>query len=190
MAASNFMFLTALLLGTTSGFSPSGWTASHSLRDLACPPKRMSLQNVENTCASLVLASLLSLTHPAVSIAASQAPCISTIVVSENIKTLDLELPSYDNLSDAKASVKNTEGLAVELEPGLEAAGKKDPGPQLNSVLRSMGNREKKESKGNEKSVWKQKEEEAKEKQLRVVDMSLPSYGESTTMKEKGLFSI
>lgn len=200
------------------------------------------------------------------------------MLVTGSIKTLDLDLPSYGDLSDAKASVANVEGLAKESEVGM--AKEKAKGLQLSSVLPSTGKSTKaapkvkqvvverkaepvistsgpatkpkeerqaqlaipkaKEQPANGKStkiaantkiestakaqeapsreksvntaprakeeptspkiksaklskqesIFQKQEEERKLKEMKVVDLSLPSYSDSTVTKDKGVFSI
>ena len=88
-----------------------------------------------------------------------------------------MTLPSYDDVSDAKASVETVQGLAT--EPKKETGGniggkKKESGPSEKAIKKK------------EAALAKQKAREEFErenlggKKVETVDMNLPSYGEST----------
>ena len=44
-------------------------------------------------------------------------PTVASMLVADQIKTLDMSLPSYDSISNSKASVSNVEGLAESYNP-------------------------------------------------------------------------
>lgn len=114
-----------------------------------------------------------------------------TMVLSEQIKTLDMSLPSYSEVADAKASVETVKSLA------------EDP-PARNSASEGGGRGERKSSgavsekaaKKKEEALAKQKAREAferentKGKAVDVVDMSVPSYDQSTTQSQRSSFSL
>jgi hypothetical protein len=120
----------------------------------------------------------------------------SSVYVSEVIRTLDFSMPSYDKLSDAKASVANVDGLAVEPLEQEQA-----PKPSvMSSFLPSMSKKgpdivsEKKDPK--EKKVEASRKsameliEDKNDEKITIVDMSLPSYTDSTASKIKSSFSF
>lgn len=147
----------------------------------------------------------------------------SSVNIAAEIKTLDFSLPSYNDLSDAKASVQNVDGLAVEpLQKEEKAAPVSAPkkkrekktasspsSPDMTSVFPSMGKvsaEDKKKLQAKKvaaKAASKAEREEkaaaiaaAKEERedkaaaITAVDMSLPSYSDSTTTKDKSVFAL
>ena len=111
----------------------------------------------------------------------------SSVVISDALKTLDMSLPSYDDISDATASVETVKSLYV--EPTQEEGGFLGGGPK-----RMSGSE--KASKKKEAAAAKQKAREAFEKEnfagskVEVVDMSVPNYDQSTAQKQKSAFSL
>lgn len=115
----------------------------------------------------------------------------SSVVVSDQIKTLDMSLPSYGEVADAKASVGTVKSLAEELparSSGNEGGGR--------SERKSSSGASEKAAKKKEAAEAKQRAREAFEKEniagkaVDVVDMSIPSYDQSVTKSEKGMFSL
>mmetsp|Transcript_8926 Transcript_8926/g.20650 ORF Transcript_8926/g.20650 Transcript_8926/m.20650 type:complete len:185 (+) Transcript_8926:247-801(+) len=121
---------------------------------------------------------------------------VPTLQVLATIKTIDLDMPSYDSISDVKASVGTVEGLAKELppdKPSLPTRVKKTPktpkapkAPNLGAVLPSMNKSVKKIPK---EKVVKQKperkENEVKQPQVEYVDTDMPVYSENTMKEQK-----
>jgi hypothetical protein len=95
---------------------------------------------------------------------------------------MDFSMPSYDKLSDSKASVANVEGLAVELVP---SSSKK--GPDI-----AMEKKEPKEKKADvpRKSAVAEAIRDKNDEKITIVDMSLPSYTDSTASTGKSSFSF
>eukprot|EP00543_Licmophora_paradoxa_P008792 CAMPEP_0202458572 /NCGR_PEP_ID=MMETSP1360-20130828/26462_1 /ASSEMBLY_ACC=CAM_ASM_000848 /TAXON_ID=515479 /ORGANISM="Licmophora paradoxa, Strain CCMP2313" /LENGTH=191 /DNA_ID=CAMNT_0049079177 /DNA_START=202 /DNA_END=777 /DNA_ORIENTATION=+ len=147
----------------------------------------------------------------------------SSLNLAAEIKTLDFSLPSYDDLSDAKASVENVEGLAVEplkenTPPDVVTKSKnktKQPkeakkkssgggGPDLSGILPSVGKQSAEDRKKAQteraaikaaaaaaaKEEREQKAAAASVDNIKTVDMSLPSYSDSTFAKDKSVFSL
>ena len=139
-----------------------------------------------------------------------------TLLLSDTIKTLDFSLPSYDKIANSKASVANVDGLAVEpLEPDdpkpvkvvkekkavsndgetssnvmttfLPSMSKK--GPLVAAMTTTKAPKEKKVNAPPRKTAAEAIEEKKQEK-ITIVDMSLPSYQDSTATKEKCAFAF
>jgi hypothetical protein len=124
------------------------------------------------------------------------------------MRTLDMSLPSYDAISSSKASVETVEGLAEVVVPEKEAPKKREPkkkrepsesGNPLGNLLPSMnkGNKEKAAPKPKEARVPKPKpapkekvEKEEKEPVVETMDMSLPSYSDSSTPSKRSAFAL
>lgn len=133
--------------------------------------------------------------------------------VAELVKTLDMSLPSYDSISNAKASVETVKGLAVEVNPtesapvGLSRRSsttssrpRKEDGDEnvMAKVLPSMGKgpKRKAESKTKEAPEISKKdfakparklfddEMPSAPKGTVFVDSSMPSYSETTASKK------
>lgn len=113
----------------------------------------------------------------------------SSLEVADTIKTVDFSLPSYGDISDAKSSVGNTEGLTVEFDEGptvktkrTRAAAKAkspedDSGPDWSVVLPSMGKSVKKDQTVAKKEVVKEKtvtKKEATVQETEVVAKEAP----------------
>ena len=114
----------------------------------------------------------------------------SSTQVAETIKTMDLSMPTYDKISDAK---NTAESLSTLVEPSKNdgvgvAASKKKSGPSISSVLPSMGKKGKKAPKV--KVVEDAPEVDKKMEKIKIVDMNMPTYSETTATKEKSAFSI
>ena len=120
--------------------------------------------------------------------------------LSEEIKTFDLSLPSYDAINTLKVDEK-----AMGIEGAPEPAAKtktKQPKPKkeagssgMSSVLPSMNKSgPSKKSKPSKKAVEKvakpKKENEAPKEEYETMDLSLPSYSKGTESKGKDFFSI
>lgn len=120
----------------------------------------------------------------------------SSMYLSEEIKTFDLSLPSYDSINTLKADDK---ALGVEGAPEPAARAKKGPKPKkesggdsmLSSVLPSMN-----KSGPKPKAAKKPKPEKASKpapaakEEFETMDLSLPSYSDSTGSKGKDFFAI
>ena len=121
--------------------------------------------------------------------AALSAP---TMVLSEQIKTLDMSLPSYNDVADAKASVETVKSLAAEDPPARSSASEGGRSERKSS----SGAVSEKAAKKKEEALAKQKAREAfereniKGKAVDVVDMSVPNYDQSTTQSQKSRFSL
>ena len=126
----------------------------------------------------------------------------SSMYLSEEIKTLDMSLPSYDKASSLKA---DEQALGVEIPP--EPVRKKAPAKKkseagsgggdspLASVLPSMNKSgpSKKAAKPKKEIAEKPKKakpEPAPKVEFETMDLGLPSYSDSTEKKEKSVFSL
>ena len=142
---------------------------------------------------------------------------LPSIQLSEAIKTLDFSLPSYDKIASSKASVANVDGLAVEPleqdDPKPVKVVKAKKVPQNEGEPRSTGSgvmtnflpsmskkgplvaattrapKEKKVDAPPRKTAAESIEEKKQEK-ITILDMSLPSYQDSTAVKEKSAFAF
>ena len=101
-------------------------------------------------------------------------------MVATEIKILDMSLPKYGDISTPKADLE-----VLKLDPPKSAPGiivnKKDSTTKSN-----------RSSKKKERQVQKEKVDDENDKgpTLKIVDMSLPSYDESTVGKGKEAFLI
>jgi hypothetical protein len=128
--------------------------------------------------------------------------------VSEEVKTLDLSLPSYDSINTLKSSAETERGLGVE-NPSLPEKTKLtsakttknqnsgDDSNPLTAVLPSMRKSVAKKSKpkdDNETTARPEKVNKSvlggQDDEIKTMDFSLPSYADSTKTKDKGLFAI
>lgn len=141
---------------------------------------------------------------------------LASIYVSEEIKTLDLSLPSYDSINTLKSSAATERGLGVE-NPTLpeekkattksskktsknENQSSGDGGNPFSAVLPSMNKSvvKKTSAKGNKSNEnTNAKAEKATNNspfggkdEIETMDFSLPSYGDGTKTKEKGIFAL
>lgn len=122
----------------------------------------------------------------------------ASTTISDEIKTLDMSLPSYDSISSSKASVGNVDELVEKYNPEPSTPGmarkKKEKegggGNPLGSVLPSMNKSMTKKPKSKSataKSAAKEKEDKAME--IKTMDLTLPSYS-ATQEREKSVFSL
>jgi hypothetical protein len=118
---------------------------------------------------------------------------------SVTIKTLDMSLPSYGSISDAKARLEAEEydpvpdasvgRAARKNKPTKKEAGEQGGNNPMASLLPSMN----KSIKKKEPKQRRPKEEEddgPSFEGIKTMDMSLPSYGDSTASKERSGFSL
>lgn len=124
----------------------------------------------------------------------------SSIYLSDEIKTIDLSLPSYDSINTLKADDK---ALGVEDTPEPKSRTKSQPKQKsdgnsggLGSVLPSMNksgpSNKPKPAKAKKEQVEKPKKPVKAEPKVEyeTMDMALPSYSESSTTKERSVFSL
>lgn len=136
---------------------------------------------------------------------------LPSIQVSEQIKTMDFSLPSsYDSIKSSKSttdilldvpdeetkasaavSAKKKKSVGI---PSLDdGSSKKEKKVKTKEVTSLNGGSNKKEKKAKTKEIVKEDPEE-KEKvvnqKITIVDMELPSYGDSTKGKEKSVFAF
>jgi hypothetical protein len=134
---------------------------------------------------------------------------LGSIYVAEEIKTLDLSLPSYDSINSLKSSAATERGLGVE-NPTLpeEKKARTKParrsenqnsgnGNPLGAVLPSMNKSVAKKSTpkvNNETTARTEKASSSlfggKDDEIKTMDLSLPSYVDGTKSKERGMFSL
>jgi hypothetical protein len=120
---------------------------------------------------------------------------------ADEIKTLDMSLPSYGAINTLKGSAEKDKGMGVENLP--EAADKSRPskknaaisGNPLGNVLPSMNKSAGKKPRSlgtataaTERPAKRIKEE--KEDEIKTMDMSLPSYSDGTQGKVKSAFAL
>jgi hypothetical protein len=109
--------------------------------------------------------------------------------VSETIKVLDLSLPSYDAVKGSQASVETVEGLSAELKKEVSGAAS-----QKRTVVADSGNDDKASKKKEAAAAKAKAREEFEEetfggKAVKIVDLALPKYEESTSQSRKSSFS-
>ena len=119
---------------------------------------------------------------------------ISTPAMADDIKTLDLSLPSYDSINTLKLSVETEAALGVEAAPPPQGkAAVTKPMKKKESILPSMNKsnaKKTKPQKTTEKSEKAMKQSNDQKLDYETMDMSLPSYSTNTKPKEKDIFSI
>ena len=128
---------------------------------------------------------------------------VPALTVSDEIKTLDFSLPSYDNISSSKASVENVDGLAQEYKPSQATKAprakkekKPDGAPGSNPMAKVLPSMSKgpankpKAAKSAPASRPPPKEKEERGPVVETMDLSLPSSSGSTAGREKSVFSI
>lgn len=126
----------------------------------------------------------------------------ASMTISDEIKTLDFSLPSYDSIANSKASVNTVEGLAEQYvpkndQPVVSSRKKsKEPKPAgggnpMGSLLPSMNKSTTKTPKAKPAPAVRAAPKEKEEKPLGIetMDLSLPSY-DAGSSKEKSIFSI
>ena len=125
----------------------------------------------------------------------------SSIYLSDEIKTIDMSLPSYDKINTLTADEKSL-GFEDVPEPKQEKGMKKKPKKKestsgedspMSAFLPSM----KKKGPSNKPKPKKEKvvkekkvKEEAPKVEFETMDMGLPSYSESTGAKERSAFAL
>ena len=104
----------------------------------------------------------------------------STFVVGEEIKILDMSLPTYGAISDPKKA--DLDSLKKDLPRNVPAViAKKE---STSAAKASSAKKAKKVV------IQKEDDDDEKTKNLKILDMSLPSYSESTVGKGKDAFLI
>jgi hypothetical protein len=129
---------------------------------------------------------------------------------AEEIKTLDMSLPTYDSINTLKSSAESEKALGVETPPdapskGPSAAPRKKKsssagggGNPLGNVLPSMNKSVGKKSRSSGTATASERpaaaprrvKEEKAEDEIKTMDLSLPSYSEGIQSKEKSVFSL
>jgi hypothetical protein len=117
-----------------------------------------------------------------------------------SVKTMDMSLPSYGSISDAKARLEAEEYKAVPEAASERAVRKSKPkkeaaeqgGNPMASLLPSMNKSTKKKEPKQRRGEEKEDEEDdvSSYKGAKTMDMALPSYGDSTATKERNAFSF
>ena len=115
------------------------------------------------------------------------------------IKTLDMSLPSYGTISDAKARLEadeykpepETPERAVRKSKPKKEAEEQGGKQKSNSMLPSMNKSiKKKEPKQRPPKEEEEKEDVSSFEGVKTMDMSLPSYGDSAATKQKSAFAL
>lgn len=145
-------------------------------------------------------ASSMFLPDDASIVSAPSAILSSSVQLSAEIKTMDMSLPSYGSISDAKNTKESLSTLVIE-QPEVtsnvksKAAPKKgEPmkGPSMSSFLPSLDKKGPKEKAVAQKS----KSTEAKEEKtiagakVEIVDMNLPTYSGASDTKSTSPFAL
>jgi len=115
------------------------------------------------------------------------------MVLSEQIRTLDMSMPTYGDVSDAKASVENVKGLAEEYkQPALSSSSSGGGGRYISSSEKAQEKAAKKreaaEAKARARAEFER--ENLGGKAVETVDLSAPSYDASTVQSPKSAFSL
>ena len=132
------------------------------------------------------------------------AATFPTAVHADEIKTLDMSLPSYGDVNKLKQSDQ-----ALGVEAPTEPVGKAKPakkkaagggggggggGNPLGSVLPSMNKSVGKKPRNTEGATAerpsKRTKEEKSDNEIKTMDMSLPSYSEGTQARDKSAFAL
>lgn len=133
--------------------------------------------------------------------------------IAEEIKTLDMSLPTYDSINTLKTSAETAKALGVETPPDEKAAaaprkkkssssggggGGGGGGNPLANVLPSMNKSVVKKSRNTGQATAtttnerpkRVKEEKTAEDEIKTMDLSLPSYSEGVQGKERSAFAL
>jgi len=116
----------------------------------------------------------------------------SSISLSEEVKLLDMSLPSYGSISDPKAKQEAIKGVEPESDKKASSgiiSSKKKAGGILASTSSSKSKPPKKEKPkvAVDNDDVQEKKEQSK---IATVDMSMPSYSDNVTAKEKSVFAL
>lgn len=117
--------------------------------------------------------------------------------IAETLKTLDMALPSYGSISDAKARLEAEEYKPVpdaperavrKIKPKKEAVeqGEKPLANLLPSMNKSIKTKEPTQRRPKEV----EEDDASSFEGVKTMDMSLPSYGDSTATKQRTAFSF
>ena len=124
----------------------------------------------------------------------SSSSSSSSVLLSDQIKTLDMSLPTYGEVANAKASVETVKSLAE--DPPARSISNEGGGGGRGERKSSSVAASEKAAKKKDAAEAKQRAREAFEKEniagkaVDVVDMSIPSYDQSTTKSERSIFSL
>jgi hypothetical protein len=127
--------------------------------------------------------------------------------LSEDIKTLDMSLPSYDSINTLKQSDKalGVENLPEETKTpvtkkkknsdggGGGGGGGNPLGKVLPSMNKSVGKKPKGEKTANTRKAaipFSSSSDDDDDDEIKTMDTSLPSYGDSTQGKRKSAFAL
>lgn len=117
----------------------------------------------------------------------------SSVQVSENIKVLDMGLPSYGDIADPKAGQSKIKGVVP--EPEKEETGSSSVLPSKKSsgnVLFSSKKAKpaKKERVRIDKTAEEKEQDDKKPLNAKFVDMSMPTYESSASGAKKSAFAL
>lgn len=122
---------------------------------------------------------------------------LASVYIAETLKTLDMALPSYGSISDAKARLEAEEYKPVpdaperavrKIKPKKEAVeqGEKPLANLLPSMNKSIKTKEPTQRRPKEV----EEDDASSFEGVKTMDMSLPSYGDSTATKQRTAFSF
>jgi hypothetical protein len=130
-------------------------------------------------------------------------------LLAEEIKTLDLSLPTYDTINTLKSNAETNKALGVESPPDApskdpaasrkkkksSAGGSGGGGNPLSNVLPSMSKSvDKKRRPSSQTSerpaAVRRIQEEKTEDEVKTMDLSLPSYAEGIQTRERSIFAL
>ncbi|KAL3893238.1 MAG: hypothetical protein SGARI_008298 [Bacillariaceae sp.] len=129
-----------------------------------------------------------------------------TAAHADEIKTLDMSLPSYGAINTLKSGADTDKGMGVEapIEPvgkkakpakkkaasGGGGGGGNPLGNVLPSMNKSVGKKPRNTETASAERPAKRVKEEKEEDEIKTMDLSLPSYSEGTQAKDKSAFSL
>jgi hypothetical protein len=123
----------------------------------------------------------------------------SSTQLAAQVKTMDMSLPSYDAISDAKNTKESLSTLVIEEPSAINVKSKKAPkksepskGPSMSTFLPSLekqGPKAKAEARAQSAERKAQKDKEAMEKaekrfgsaKIQIVEMDMPTYSSVTS---------
>ena len=119
--------------------------------------------------------------NPAAAVSEPLPPLSSSVVVGAEIKVLDMSLPSYGAISNPNAA--DLESL--KMDPPKEVTARIISKKESKSATKESSKKAKKTA-----ILQKETDDDEKVKNLKIVDMSLPSYSDSTVGKGKEAFLL
>lgn len=116
----------------------------------------------------------------------------SSVQIAEQIKVLDMGLPSYGAISSPKAEQTAIKGVEAGNIAGVVAAKSSGGGGGGGgvSMFSSGGSKKETAMKKEKKAKIEKEKEEKKDEKIVIMDMALPSYGDNASIKSKNAFAF